>query len=114
MGKWNRVADGMPGENIACLVCRRVSDMKAFPQYETHPMTAEWNGKEWVDIEGDVVENVVYWQECPKVSRFEGVKDKLQACLDNDACEMTECCYFTKQKELSALLKYINELEEKQ
>lgn len=111
---WNRASETLPDANIVCLVCRRVSDSRVSPKFETHPMTAEWNGEEWIDIEGDSVDNVVFWQELPKVSSVESVKEKIQACLSHDACEITECCYFTRQKELSAMLKYIKELEERQ
>lgn len=109
--EWINAKDKLPDNDVVCLVSSRVSDSKAFPQYVTHPLSAEWNGREWVDIDGEIVKNVVYWQEIPKVSQFIGIKEKIQACLEKDTCENTECCYFTTQREMSALLKYIKELE---
>lgn len=112
--KWIKVTDRLPDEDTICLVSCRIADSKQFPKYTTHPLSAEWNGKEWVDIEGETVKNVEYWCELPTVNKYVGVIEKIEACVANDACEETDCCYFTKQRELSALLKYIKDMEERQ
>ena len=114
MSKWIMAKDKLPDEGKVCLVSCRINDSSGFPKYITHPMSVEWDGKEWIDIEGEVVENVIYWQEEPTVSSFAGAVEKIQACIEKDSCENKECCYFTTQRELSALLKYIKELEERQ
>ena len=114
MAKWVSVKDQLPGEDVACIISYRINDSKAFPQYKTHPLTAEWDGANWVDIDGDIVKSVVYWQELPQVTPCEIAKEKMLECLAKDTCESTDCCYFTTQKELSALLKYIKEMEERQ
>lgn len=113
MAKWTSVTEGFPEEDVPCLISYRVSDSKAFPRYKTHPLTAEWDGTNWTDIDGDIVKNVAFWQRLPEVSQYESAKDKMRSCLEKDTCENTECCYFTTQKELSALLKYIKEMEER-
>lgn len=109
MAKWVNIQDCMPEPEIPCFLA--VRDIHS-EMPETYPISAAWNGSEWVDANGDVVNNVEFWQELPKISRVEITIRKLMNCAGNDKCENNDCCYFATLDELGALLRYIREKED--
>lgn len=109
--KWNKVTEKMPEEDDVCLVACESLNAEGVPVCITYPLSVGWDGKEWTDINGEVVGDVAFWTELPQVTDCKLILEKLHYCLENDACEKADCCYFTTQKEIGALLEYIKELE---
>lgn len=112
MNKWVSAKETLPDIETACLVSTRVLSMASWKKYCTYPLSAAWDGKEWVDVNGDIVYDVEYWQELPKVDERIGIIEKLIGCVENEHCENKDCCYFTTFDELEALLKYMKGQEE--
>lgn len=109
--KWVSVKDGLPDEETVCLVACESLNTEGVPVYTTYPLSAGCDGKEWTDVNGEVIYDVAFWTELPQVTDCRQILEKLHNCLMNDTCEKQYCCYFTTQKEISALLKYIKKLE---
>ena len=61
MNDWISVKDRLPDTETECLLAQR--DGTAI---KTYPKLAEWDGFEWVDIDGEEVENVECWMKAPE------------------------------------------------
>lgn len=109
MRRWFSV-DELPDMETACLVA--IKDDCG--RYITHPLSAAWDGKEWVDINGEKIDGVCYWQEIPVVDCSKDAIERLKHCIEKDTCEYVDCCYFASQADMAAVLKYIKKLEELQ
>ena len=103
MTKWVSVKVGHPDTEIACLALRRETDtLKVYPKF------VAWDGKDWIDIDGEAVPGVVAWTKAPEYNiKFEQTVSKLMGCVENDKCENKDCCYFVTLDLLEALLEYI-------
>ena len=105
MHKWVSVKVGTPGNEIPCILLRR--DMGITSVYQKF---AEWDGNEWIDIDGSVVTGVKAWTKAPTYdSRLEELISKIAGCMENDKCEEKDCCYFVAPNLFEELLEYINE-----
>lgn len=105
VSKWVSVKVAMPNSEIECILLRR--DMDAAIVY---PKFAEHDGVDWVDIDGNVVDNVIAWTEAPKYNeKIEESLSKLAGCVANDKCEEKDCCYFVALDLLETLLENIME-----
>jgi hypothetical protein len=104
MKKWVSVKVGMPNSEIACILLRR--DMDSISVY---PKFAEWDGKEWIDIDGEAIPGVIAWTAAPTYNvEAEQTLSKLAGCVENDKCENQDCCYFVALDLLEKLLEYTN------
>jgi len=101
--KWVSVKVRSPDSEIECFLAKR--DGRSLV---THKKLAEWDGKEWVDIDGETVEGVEWWMEAPTSAPLNAL-EKINGCISNDKCEKMDCCYFTAGKEIETLMEYINE-----
>ena len=100
--KWIKSQDSIPDSQIPCIVTRRDMGMTS-----VYPKFAEWDGNEWVDIDGDPVTGVIAWRQAPVYdSRLENALEKLKGCINNDKCEQRDCCYFVALDLIEELLKY--------
>lgn len=105
MTKWISVQEGMPDTEIECIVATREHDL-----IYTHKIFAEWDGRRWVDVEGEELKNVIAWVKAPIYNHeLRKLIGKLEGCLDKDTCENMDCCYFANQKLIRDLLEYIKE-----
>lgn len=103
MSKWVSVKVGMPVEDVTCIALQRCMDVTA-----VYPKFVEWDGEEWVDIDGAVIPGVIAWQKAPAYDvRREQALSKLAGCVANDKCEESDCCYFVALDLIEELLKYI-------
>lgn len=98
-------ANKKPDEDQPCIVA---TDNDGTVQ--TYPISAAWDGTEWVDANGDIVGCVVYWQYMPAFSNYDKVIAKLYECAERDTCEKQDCYCFPMQAEIRALLEYVKEL----
>lgn len=103
MKRWVNIRDGLPECETECLLA-----VKRMGTIVTHKKLAEWDGYEWIDVDGEAVKDVELWMEAPKAEP-ETIINKLILCVENDKCENRDCCYFVTLDELEALLKYIKE-----
>jgi len=101
MKGWVNIKDGLPDCVTECLVA-----VKRMDAIDTHKKLAEWDGTAWVDVDGEVVNGVVYWMKAPS-PKPETVIEKLIRCVENDKCENQDCCYFAMLNELKALRDYL-------
>ena len=103
MKRWMSVKASMPNEDIPCVVLQRCIGVTAVYQ-----KFSEWDGTEWVDIDGAVVPGVIAWQKAPTYdNRIEQTLSKLAGCVNNDKCEEKDCCYFVALDLIEELLGYI-------
>ena len=104
MDKWVSVRTGLPNSEIPCLVLQRVDGM-----ITVYPKFVEFDGTDWVDIDGEKIDGVIAWCKAPAYDN--GIERAVQiftGCVEHDSCEKVDCCYFAKQKEIKALLEYID------
>ena len=103
MNKWVNTKVGMPNSEIACVVLRRSMDALS-----VYPKFVEWDGKDWIDIDGEVIPGVIAWTKAPDYDQTaEKLLRKLAGCYEKDSCEQRDCCYFARSNELYSLLEYI-------
>lgn len=108
MSKWVSVKTGMPNEDIACVVL--IKDIDTVGVYAKF---TEWDGRSWVDVDGDIVTGVIAWQKAPDYNpKLEELLSRVFGCYANDKCEETDCCYFARCSDIAALVEYMNDKEE--
>ena len=108
MKEWVSVKVGMPNDEISCIVLQRCMDLTA-----VYPKFVQWDGKEWVDIDGAVVPGVIAWQKTPEYDGYlEELLSRVFGCYENDKCEEKDCCYFARCSDIAALLEYMNNKED--
>lgn len=106
MSKWMSVKTGLPNEDIDCVVLQSGST-------DVYPKFAQWDGTEWVDIDGNVIPGVIAWQKAPEYNtKLEELLSRVFGCYENDKCEEKDCCYFARCSDIAALLEYINDKED--
>lgn len=103
MTKWISVKVGMPNSEIECVGLRRTMD-----SISVYPKFIEWDGTDWIDIDGESVDGVEAWTVAPEYDgkATEALK-KLTGCVGNDKCEEKDCCYFAALDLIETLLEYI-------
>ena len=105
MINWIKTQDEMPDTETECIVAASVHDL-----VYTHKTFVKYDGKQWVDANGDVVDNVVAWIKAPQYNvKAAEAMNRLLKCLENDKCEAKDCCYFAAIDLIEALLKAIKE-----
>lgn len=108
MKSWVSVKTGMPNESVDCVVLQRCVDTAA-----VYPKFCEWDGTEWVDIDGTAVPGVIAWQTAPTYNaKLEELLSRVFGCYENDKCEEKDCCYFARCSNIAALLEYMNDKED--
>ena len=104
MEKWISVRTGMPNEEVPCIVLQRRADAA-----EVYPKFCEYDGENWVDIDGEIVPGIIAWVKAPSYDTMAlTAVSKLAGCFDKDTCEVPDCCYFANQLEIAALLRYLD------
>ena len=102
MTRWTNTQDDLPGSETECFLVVRIDGA-----YDTHKKLAQYCDGEWVDIDGETVENVEWWTAAPKFDRRLEILEKLRQCVENDKCERESCCYFSMYDEIIELLNYM-------
>lgn len=102
MKGWVNTHVDLPDSETECFLVVRIDGA-----YDTHKKLAEYCDGEWVDIDGEVVENVVWWMEAPKLDRKAEILEKLRMCAEHDTCEKRDCCYFVVTDEIFELMDYM-------
>lgn len=105
MKGWRKATDP-PDEGQPCIIATD-NDGAVF----VHPISAAWDGKEWVDVNGEEVYGVAYWQYMPAFIDCDIAIEKIRCCAENETCEIVDCCYYPLQAELQKVLRYIKLLE---
>ena len=102
MARWIKSQWNTPDSQIPCIVTRKCMGLTS-----VYPKFAEWDGEEWVDIDGEPVTGVIAWRKVPEYNvRLEEALGKLEGCVKNDKCENRDCCYFVALDLIEELLKY--------
>lgn len=100
MAEWVSVKVAMPNNEIACVALRRNMD-----KVLVYPKFVEWDGDDWIDIDGEAVPGVIAWTKAPEYNtKIEEVLSKLAGCVGNDKCEEKDCCYWVAADLIQTLL----------
>ena len=105
MINWTNTQDGKPDTETECIVAVREHDL-----VYTHKTFVQYDGKRWVDANGDEINGVIAWTKAPEYNmKAAEAMNRLLKCLENDKCETKDCCYFAALDLIAALLKAIKE-----
>ena len=64
MKQWTSVKTAYPNDGVDCVVLQQCADT-----IDVYPRFTQWDGTEWVDIDGEVVPGVIAWQTAPMYDR---------------------------------------------